>query len=158
MATEWRAGERFAAMPRTGSPHPGIWQHLGWTIVEVKPGFSILGWSPTEDHSFLAGDMWIVHGGMVTALLDTAMGQATWSLLNDDEVFLTSDLRTEFYRVTTPGPIQARGRVVHKTRGVTFATADLFDEKDRLLASCRATNLTLAARPAQADQSSAAAG
>lgn len=145
-------------MPRDGSPHPGIWRHLGWSVVEVGPGHSILEWTPTEDHAFLAGDVWIVHGGMVTALLDTAMGQATWSLLDDDEVFLTSDLRTEFYRPTHPGTIRAHGQVVHKTKRVTFAAAELFDADGKLLASCRGTNQTLAARPTQNDQSSGSAG
>jgi hypothetical protein len=41
---------------------------------------------------------------------------------------------------------------------VTFAAAELFDDKEKLLASCRATNQTLTARPAQTDQSSASAG
>lgn len=158
MKTEWEPGTRYKDMPREGSPHPGIWQHLGWSIVEVGPGHSILEWTPTENHSFRAGDVWIVHGGMVTALLDTAMGQATWSLLDEGEVFLTSDLRTEFYRPTTPGLIRAHGRVVHKTRRVTFAAADLYDAGGKMLASCRATNQTLAARPSQTDSSAASAG
>jgi uncharacterized protein (TIGR00369 family) len=156
--TEWKAGERFKEMPQEGSPHPGIWQHLGWSIVEVGPGHSILEWTPNENHSFRAGDIWIVHGGMVTALLDTAMGQATWSLLNEGEVFLTSDLRTEFYRPTHPGRVRAHGKVVHKTSKVTFAAAELFDANEKLLASCRATNQTLSARPTQTDQSGASAG
>lgn len=155
---DWTPGTRFAEMPQEGSPHPGIWQHLGWLIVEVGPGHSILEWTPTEDHSFRAGDIWIVHGGMVTALLDTAMGQATWSLLNDGEVFLTSDLRTEFYRPTHPGTIRAHGHIVHKTRKVTFAAAELYDTDGKMLASCRATNQTLTARPSQEDSSGASAG
>ena len=154
----WTAGSRFSEMPISGSPHPGIWQHLGWKIVEVRPGASILEWTPTEDHSFRAGDIWVVHGGMVTAILDTAMGQATWSLLNNGEVFLTSDLRTEFYRVTTPGLVRAHGHVVHKTRRVTFAAAELYNEDGKLLTSCRATNQTLTARPSQEDSSGASAG
>lgn len=145
-------------METRGTPYPGIWKHLGWTVVEVGPGHSIMEWTPTEDHSFRAGDMWIVHGGMVTAILDTAMGQATWSLLDEGEVFLTSDLRTEFYRPTTPGLVRAHGRVVHKTKRVTFAAAELLDANERMLASCRATNLTLAARPDEQDSSGAAAG
>lgn len=155
----WRPGERYAAMPREGTPHPGIWKRTGWYVVDIGPGHSILGWSPSEDDAFLAGDVWIVHGGMVTAFLDTAMGQATWSLLNDDEVFLTSDLRTEFYRPTHPGMVlRAHGEVVHKTSRVTFAAAEVFDENGKLLASCRGTNQTLSARPSQNDQSSGSAG
>jgi len=79
----------------------------------------------------------------VTALLDSAMGSATWSLLDRDEVYLTADLRTEFYRPTRPGTIRATGWVVRKTRRVTFAASELHDEAGVLLASCRATNITI---------------
>ena len=146
-------------MVRSGNPgYPGIWQHVGWTILENGPGWSVLEWTPNENHAFLAGDVWVVHGGMVTAVLDTAMGQSTWSLLNDGEVFLTSDLRTEFYRPTHPGRVEAHGWVAHKTKKVTFAAAELFNDEGKLLASCRATNQTLTARPSQTDQSSGSAG
>ena len=123
--------------------HPGIWAHLGWEVLELDPGRAVLLWEADENHCFPAGDGWIVHGGMVTTLLDTAMGQATWSLLNDDEVFLTADLRTEFYRPSRPGPLKAKGWVAHKTRRITFAAAELYDPDDKLLASSRATNMTI---------------
>src|SRR2546427_13295873 len=82
-------------------------------------------------------------GGMATAILDGALGGATWGLLDRDEVYLTADLRTEFYRPTRPGRIRATGWVVRKTRRVTFAASELHDEAGTLLASCRATHITL---------------
>lgn len=140
-------GERFADMTEEHVPKPGdpgIWSNLGWRRTSVAPGRVEMEWEPTTDHAFPAGEGWIVHGGMVTAFLDTAMGGATWTLLNNDEVFLTADLRTEFYRPTFPtGTIRAVGTVVHKTRRVTFAEAQLFDAGSKLLASCRGTNLTI---------------
>jgi uncharacterized protein (TIGR00369 family) len=136
-------GDRFELMV-TGSPnYPGIWSHLGWEVLELEPGRSLLGWEADENHCFPAGDGWIVHGGMVATLLDTAMGQATWSLLDNDEVFLTADLRTEFYRPSRPGLLRAKGWVVHKTRRITFAGAELYDSGDKLMASARATNMTI---------------
>lgn len=142
---EFTPGERFAELtgfvPDPGAP--GIWNHLGWKRTKLEPGYVEIEWEPTTDHAFPAGEGWIVHGGMVTAILDTAMGNATWSLLNLDEVFLTADLRTEFYRPTTPGLVRAHGRVVHKTRRVAFASAELFDAGGKLLASGRATNMTI---------------
>ena len=143
MSTDFAAGERFAEMSRTAEGYTGIWAHLGWTLSELEPGRATLEWEPGEDHSFPTGKGWVVHGGMVTALLDTAMGQATWSLLDRGEAFLTADLRTEFFRPTTPGRIVAKGRVLHKTRRVTFAAADLFDAQGKQLASCRGTQITI---------------
>ena len=137
-------GERFDEIVRNKDvAYPGIWSHLGWRRAEIEPGRSVREWEPDTDHSFLAGDNWIVHGGMVTALLDTAMGQATWTLLSSNEVFLTADLRTEFHRPTSPGLVRATGWVVHKTRRVSFAAAELHDAEGKLLASSRATNLTI---------------
>lgn len=146
--TEFTPGERFQEMLalHEGQQQPrwkGIWSHLGWRVADLAPGRVTLEWEPTEDHSFPAGDGWIVHGGMVTAVLDTAMGQATWSLLDNTEVFLTADLRTEFYRPTFPGLIRATGWVIRKTRRTSFTAAELHDANGVLLASSRATNLTL---------------
>lgn len=143
---EWEPGERYQEILEWDAPPediPGIWNHLGWRRTDLSPGRQTLAWEPNENHAFPAGEGYIVHGGMVTAFLDTAMGGATWTLLNNHEVFLTGDLRTEFYRPTFPGPITARGWVVHKTRRVTFAAAELFDAQGKLLASGRATNLTI---------------
>jgi uncharacterized protein (TIGR00369 family) len=144
MTQEFAPGERYeeARRPRNDD-NPGIWTHLGWRLADIAPGRAVLEWEPDVDHSFPAGDAWIVHGGMITALLDTAMGQSTWTLLNKDEVFLTADLRTEFYRPTNPGLIRASGQVVHKTRRVSFASAELHDTNGKLLASGRATNMII---------------
>lgn len=140
---DYAPGERYDEFLEQAATYPGIWTHLGWRRAELDPGRAVLEWEPDTDHSFLAGSGWIVHGGMVTALLDTAMGQATWTLLSRDEAFLTGDLRTEFYRPTTPGLVRATGWVVHKTKRVSFAAAELHDGSGRLLAGARATNLTI---------------
>jgi uncharacterized protein (TIGR00369 family) len=145
MATTFRPGERFAEMdgwqPKPGER--GIFSTLGWRRVEVGPGRAVLEWEPTIDHAFPAGKDWIVHGGMVTAILDTAMGSATWTLLDRDQVFLTADLRTEFYRPARPGPVRATGWVVQKTRRVTFAAAELHNHDGTLLASGRASQVII---------------
>lgn len=145
MSIDFEAGERFKSMGTGSLDYGGIWSHLKWIVAELEPGRAVLEWEPDENHSFPTADGWIVHGGMVATLLDTAMGQATWGLLNEDEAFLTADLRTEFFRRTSPGLVRATGWVVHKTRRMTFASAELHDAGGRLLAAARATNVTIAA-------------
>jgi uncharacterized protein (TIGR00369 family) len=153
--TGLRPGERFAEMESWQQPtpgEPGIWNALGWRRVGLEAGRAVFEWEPTTDQAFPAGDSWIVHGGMVTAILDSVMGSATWSLLDRHEVYLTADLRTEFYRPTRLGRVRATGWVVRKTRRVTFAASELHDEQGVLLAGCRATNITIDVRdePARA--------
>ena len=145
--TDFAPGQRFLDMQASGddrAPRGGIWAFLGWRLADVGPGHATLEWATTTDPAFPTGDDgWIVHGGMVTALLDTAMGQSTWTLLNHGEVFLTANLHTEFYRPTRPGPLRAEGRVVHKTRRVAFAVGELYDGDGKLLAGGRVTNMVL---------------
>lgn len=145
--TDFRPGQRFLDMQAKDDPRPprgGIWSFLGWRLADIGPGFATLEWDTTTDHAFPTGeDGWIVHGGMVTALLDTAMGQSTWTLLDRGEVFLTANLLTEFYRPAKPGLLRAEGRVVHKTRRVAFAVGELFDGDGKLLAGGRVTNMML---------------
>jgi uncharacterized protein (TIGR00369 family) len=146
VAKTFTPGERYEEMQQWTAPPPevpGVWNFLGWRRTKMEPGRVEMEWEPNENHGFPAGDGYIIHGGMVTAILDTAMGGATWTLLDLNEVFLTADLRTEFYRPTLPGLVRAEGRVIHKTRRVTFAEAELFDSEGRLLAAGRATNLSI---------------
>ena len=141
-------GERFERM--LGFDYSaigeGVWHAMGWEVVQLDPGSATLQWKANTDHAFPSGDGWIVHGGLVATVLDTAMGQATMTLLDNDEVFLTADLHTEFYRPTVPGTLRATARVVHKTKRLTYAAAELLDLEDTVLAAGRVTNVTLEAR------------
>jgi uncharacterized protein (TIGR00369 family) len=122
-------------------PAPHIWRTLAYRGVEQSEGVSVIEWDATPEFCFHAPSGPIVHGGMVTTLLDTAMGGACWSTLGDDESFLTADLRVEFVRSARPGTLRAEGRVVQRNRRVAFCSADLFDPNGTLLASARCTQI-----------------
>jgi len=120
---------------------PHIWQTLGYRGVEQGDGRSVIEWDATPDYCFHAPSGPIVHGGMVSTLLDTAMGGACWSLLGDKESFLTADLRVEFMRSARPGTLRAEGRVVQRNRRFAFCSAELYAEDGELLASSRCTQI-----------------
>jgi uncharacterized protein (TIGR00369 family) len=116
---------------------PHIWNTLGYRGTE--PG--VIEWDATPAFCFHDGSGGhIVHGGMVTTLLDTAMGGACWATLADGESFLTADLRTEFMRSARPGTLRAEGRVVQRNRRVAFCAAELYQDGE-LLASARCTQI-----------------
>lgn len=131
----------------TEMQHDGV--HIGATlgmeIVERGDGRSVLTCTATREYGFPTASGQVIHGGMVTTLLDSAMGAACWSTLQPGEVFLTADLRVEFYRATRPGPLTARGVVVKRTSRLAFCSAELFDAEERLLASSRCTQTILPA-------------
>ena len=122
-------------------PQPHIWNTLAYRGIEQRDGVSVIEWDATPDFCFHTPSGPIVHGGMVTTLLDTAMGGACWSTLGDDEHFLTADLRVEFMRASRPGTLRADGRVVQRNRRVAFCSAELYDAEGTLLASARCTQI-----------------
>jgi uncharacterized protein (TIGR00369 family) len=85
---------------------------------------------------------------MVTALLDAAMGGACWTVLDNDQAFLTADLRVEFLRSAEVGTLSARGWVVRRTRRVVFCAAELYRGETSdgdVIATSRATQVVLPA-------------
>jgi uncharacterized protein (TIGR00369 family) len=122
-------------------PSPHIWLTLGYRSVEQGDGRSAVEWDASPDFCFPTPGGPVVHGGMVTTLLDTAMGGACWTVLADDESFLTADLRVEFMRSARPGTLRAEGAVVQRNRRVAFCAAELFDPAGALLAAARCTQI-----------------
>jgi uncharacterized protein (TIGR00369 family) len=122
-------------------PAPHIWLTLGYRGIRQGDGEAVIEWDATPDYCFQAPSGPIVHGGMVTTLLDTAMGGACWSLLDEGESFLTADLRVEFMSSSRPGTLRAEGRVVRRNRRVAFCSGELYDEAGALLASSRCTQI-----------------
>jgi uncharacterized protein (TIGR00369 family) len=119
-----------------------VWKTLGFRRTDVEPGRVELEWDAPDEYSFPDGSGGrIVHGGLVTTILDSAMGGACWSTLADDEHFLTADLRVEFMRSARPGRLRAVGSVVQRTRRVAFCAAELYDEEGVQLANARCTQV-----------------
>ena len=122
-------------------PSPHIWLTLGYRSLSQGDGRAEIEWDATPEYCFQAPSGPIVHGGMVTTLLDTAMGGACWSVLEENESFLTADLRVEFMRSARPGTLRAVGLVVQRNRRVAFCSAELFDAEGEQLASSRCTQI-----------------
>jgi uncharacterized protein (TIGR00369 family) len=128
-----------------GLDGPHIWTTLGYRRVTWDRGSTTIEWDAPVDYCFPTADGPVVQGGLVTALLDAAMGGACWSVLDPDQVFLTADLRVEFLRRSQPGTLRATGSVVRRTRRVVFCSAELFDTAGTVLATSRCTQVLLPA-------------
>lgn len=124
-----------------GPPH--VWNTLGYRGVVQGNGEAVIEWDAPIEYCFTGASGPIVHGGLVATLLDTAMGGACHSVLDDGATFLTADLHAEFLRPTRPGPLRAHGRVVHQTKRTVFCSAELRDADGAHLASARCTQVVL---------------
>jgi uncharacterized protein (TIGR00369 family) len=108
-------------------------QTLGYDVVEAESGRVAITVTPTGAHLNPWGT---VHGGLAATLLDSCMGLAVKSMLDEGIGSTTLEFKISLVRAITldTGAIRAEGKVLNCGRRVGTAEGRVTDANGRLLA------------------------
>lgn len=82
----------------------------------------------------------VVHGAVLFALVDTAMGKATMSVVDEPGRYCASvEVSLRFIRPAVSGRVTAEARVVKRGRHLAHLDADVHDVDGRLVATSTGT-------------------
>ena len=123
-------------------PQPPIADTLGFRLVEAERGRAVFECEPQKFHYNPIGT---VHAGLASTLLDSAMGCAFVTTLDQLVGWTTLELKANFTRALTvdTGAVRCTGSVVHPGRRVATTEARIEDAQGRLCAHGTSTILVL---------------
>lgn len=99
---------------------------LDFSLGELEEGKVSFSFEPQEFHYNPNGS---VHGGVITSILDSAMGCTLHSLLPKGIVYTTLELKVNFLKKVNleSGILTATGRMVHLGSSTALVEAELVD-------------------------------
>lgn len=123
-------------------PFSPLVKTLDFTVESIEKGKVIFGFTPGEFHYNPLGS---VHGGVISALLDSAMGCTLHSILEAGSGYTTLELKTNFLKAVTTatGPLKAIGHIIHAGSRTALVEAKLTDEQGKIYAHGTSTCLIL---------------
>jgi len=116
---------------------------LGMELSGDEPGSGIATVDITDKHHNPDG---VVHGAVLFALVDTAMGKATMSVLDDGIFCATIETSLRFIRPVRSGSVLAVAKVLKRGRHVVHLDAQIHDSDGRLIATGDGTFAIIDAR------------
>lgn len=139
------SGIEFLRAIRAGElPPPPIVELMGFTLESVEPGRVVFSVEPAEYHYNPIG---VVHGGMASTLLDSAMGCAVQTLAPFGVSYTTLELKVNLVRALHAGMgvVSGEGTVLHFGRQTALAEARVIGPDGKLYAHATSTCLIIGA-------------
>ena len=121
----------FAERAETVAKHRSVYGYIsGLQLDRTAPGEA---WSTLPYRPVFVGDTetGVLHGGVVTAMLDETCGMAVQLAVDTVRAFATLDLRIDYQKPSTPGlDIKAHAICYRVTRSIAFVRATAYQESE----------------------------
>ncbi|MFL2935414.1 MAG: PaaI family thioesterase [Myxococcota bacterium] len=111
-------------------------EFLGIEVLEIGDGHVQLQMTAGRSHWSPADRL---HGGILFSLLDTALGRAVVSSLEEGRGSTTIESKINFFRPVMEGPLTADARVLNRGRRTAYAEGEIRDDQGRLVARATGT-------------------
>ena len=100
-------------------------------------------WLTMADHHLNPNG--VAHGSVAFTLMDTAMGAAVVSVLEQDQLCATVEIQTRYHRPASAGTLRAEAEIVSGGRRLMHLQARTTDDEGRLVASATSSFAIFAA-------------
>jgi uncharacterized protein (TIGR00369 family) len=112
-------------------------QFLGMELTGDEPGVGFAHLDVGPDHLNPNG---VVHGAVLFALVDTAMGKSTMSAIDEPDRYCASiEVALRFIRPAVAGRLTATATVIKRGRNVVHLEARVVGDDQRLVATAAGT-------------------
>ncbi|MBT4984087.1 MAG: PaaI family thioesterase [Ilumatobacter sp.] len=120
----------------TSAPSFPLQEYLGMELSSTEMGAGTATLHLDDQHANPNG---VAHGAVLFALVDTAMGKATMSVIDDNLYCASVELSLRFIRPASEGELIAEATVVKRGRSIVHLEARVHDGDDRLVATSSGT-------------------
>ncbi|MBD3892636.1 PaaI family thioesterase [Hydrogenophaga sp.] len=116
------------------SVHIPFVELLGFKLQKFEGGEAEIAFAPRREHE---NSFNVVHGGASMTLLDVVMAHAARSV-EPAMGCVTIEMKTSFMRAAQ-GPLQAKGKLLHRSATMAFTEGSIFDATGKLCAHATGT-------------------
>ncbi|WCK53259.1 PaaI family thioesterase [Aneurinibacillus sp. Ricciae_BoGa-3] len=113
---------------------PGMtpfWDYIGMKETKIEEAHAELRLDITPELHQRRGS---VHGGVLATLIDGAVGSAVRSVLSEEEISPTVELKINYIRPAHGEYLVAKSKLYHRGKSLAFGQAEIFDSNGDLVA------------------------
>jgi acyl-CoA thioesterase len=107
-------------------------QFLGMEMDSTEPGEATARLEVTDS---VLNPNGVVHGGVLFTMVDTAMGKATMTVLEDGQLCASIELQMRFLRPVATGSLRAHAAVIRRGRRIIHLDSQVWDGAGVLVAT-----------------------